>query len=603
MIAGVPGAGINGAFYLLLAALMPVREIGRRLITGRAAPAGRWRRVSFLLSIALGVFLVLWAEYWLMERIVDSLIRHAPTPHSHAAQVADTISKIAPRLTYMPLMLLACVIGVVHLLRLGLRLAARFTARRAALLLIFGAMVSVLSGCRTAREAVAVYPPPGYDFASAPPSIRAEYDSMEDFYQAYFDKMTGSPANGAYGLALANQIIGLVRNDPAFIVRARGLFAMHRDATSNARERELASLGEKYDDCLLTGNFRKASAEPKTVVPIQYVKDPPPTNDFHKVILGRSVIRVTNKTLIKTQVDRVTRDWLLAFRVKGAPWDFEAEEHASWHEGAKLTELVEFTQARVVPVWGLKATKIGEKWYAPDATGAPRFEISEDKVNDYPSTIVVDDHTAIVNDTHGISAIAWDALDANLVVGCGDHRGKMDAAFYLAARGVNVYAPTDRFMGLLIGARTRATILGSAPIKKTAEGAEIGNQPVAFDVSEPIVVSNAPQRYPLQYYDTPYRYFTALRDYIGKPLKITGVQVTEYGKAMNVVAAARKLGARVLGIRVKSAQEHDAVAGWLKEDPARRAVLFHTAAYAEGYKLFAEFPSQTTFGDIRPAFE
>jgi hypothetical protein len=44
-------------------------------------------------------------------------------------------------------------------------------------------------------------------------------------------------------------------------------------------------------------------------------------------------------------------------------------------------------------------------------------------------------------------------------------------------------------------------------------------------------------------------------------------------------------------------------AAWLKEDPTRRAVLFHTAGYREGCKLFAEFPAQTTFGDIRPVLE
>jgi hypothetical protein len=124
-----------------------------------------------------------------------------------------------------------------------------------------------------------------------------------------------------------------------------------------------------------------------------------------------------------------------------------------------------------------------------------------------------------------------------------------------------------------------------------------------IDIDEPIVASNALQRYPLQYYDTPYRYFNLLRDYIGKPLKIIGVHVTEYEKATNVVDAARQAGARVIGIRVKSAVEHGAIADWLKEDSTRRAVLFHTAGYREGYKLFAEFPSQTTFGDIRPMFE
>jgi hypothetical protein len=452
-------------------------------------------------------------------------------------------------------------------------------------------------------DAAAVFPPPGYDFATASAFIRGEYGSIEDFYQAYFDGMTGSPPDGDYGLALANQIIGLVRNDPTYISRAGALFALHRDATTDAKEKHLANLGFKYSEYLLTGNYPTAVGEQSSIATVQYVKDPPPTGDFKKIVLGRSVIRLNNNALIKTQVDRVTRDWMLAFHVKGEPWKLRSDDLFASHEGARLTELFQFTGARIAPVWGMKATKIGDKWYAPDASGAPRFEISEDKVNNFPSTIVVDDHTAIVNDTHGISALAWDALDSSLVVGCGDHRGKMDAAYYLADRGVNVYAPFDRFMGFLIGARTKATIIGSAPIKKTQVGAEIGNQPVAIEVDEPIIVSNAPSRYPLQYYDAPYRYFTLLRNYIGKPLKIIDVPVAEYGKAANVVQAARQAGARVLGIRVKSSEEHTAVADWLKEDASHRAVLFHTAGYNDRAKLFSEFPSQTTFGDIRPAFE
>jgi hypothetical protein len=449
---------------------------------------------------------------------------------------------------------------------------------------------------------VAVYPPPGYDFKSETAFIRNEWGNLEDFYQAYFSNMTGLPASHTYGLALANQIIGLLRNDPSYIVRASALFAMHRDATKNFKERHLAGLGVKYQQYLLTGSYPKVAVETKGAT-IQYVKDPTPSGNFRKIILGRSAIRVNKNALIKTQVDRVTRDSVLAFRANGEPWDYKEDDHFYSHEGAKLTELGEYTNSRVVPVWGMKATKIGERWYAPDAAGLPRFEIAEDKVNNYPSTIVVDDHTAIVNDTHGISAIAWDALDASLVVGCGDHPGKMDAAYYLAERGVNVYVPFDRFLGFLIGTRTKATIIGSAPIKKTADGAEIGSQPVAIDIDEPIVVSNASPRYPLRYYDTPYRYFTLLSDYIRKPLKITDIEVAQYGKATNVVDATRRAGARVLGIRVKSAEEHDAVAAWLKEDSTHRAVLFHTAGYRDGYKLFAEFPAQTTFGDIQPVFE
>jgi hypothetical protein len=116
-------------------------------------------------------------------------------------------------------------------------------------------------------------------------------------------------------------------------------------------------------------------------------------------------------------------------------------------------------------------------------------------------------------------------------------------------------------------------------------------------------VSTGGSRYPLKYYDTPNRYFKALSEYAGKPLKIVPVEVTAYGKADNVVDQARKIGAKVIGIRVKSKAEHDAVAAWLKEDAGRRAVLFHTAVYPDGEMLFAEFPRQTSFGDIYPKFE
>jgi len=279
------------------------------------------------------------------------------------------------------------------------------------------------------------------------------------------------------------------------------------------------------------------------------------------------------------------------------------EHLTTWHEGKKIRELVDITGAKVLPVTGTLVKLFQDDWYAPDAEGVFRFRISEDKVLNFPSTIVLDDQTAIINDTHGISAIAWDALDADLVIGCGDAIGKRDAAYYLADSGVNVYMPTDRYIGTLIGTQTKGIIIGSAPIKATKDGAVIGDQIVAFDVNEPIVVSNTNGRYPLQYYDTPYRYFKELEKYIGKPMNIISVDVLEYGKAIVVVDEARKIGAKLIGIRVKSKEEHDAVYTWLKEDKGNRAILFHTAVYPEGYKLFNEFPEQTSFGDIYPKFE
>lgn len=438
--------------------------------------------------------------------------------------------------------------------------------------------------------------PTGFDFTFA---IKDERESLEEFYQLYSSNIVNSRAEDTYGLALANLTLGLAKKDTFYIIIARALFAANSKISGDPKEKKLSGFGVKYTESILSGKYPKDVATECQPQPIQYKKYGPPVKDFQKIVIGRSAIRVKKNAKIKTQVDRVTRDWLQAYNISTSPWAFSDEGLAPWHEGKKIKELVDITGAKVFPVWGTKVKRFGESWFAPDADGVFRFEISEDKVDHFPTTIPIDDQTAIINDTHGISVIAWDSLDADLVIGCGDHPGKMNAAYYLADRGVNVYVPTDRFLGTLIGTHTKGTIVGSAPIKKTAEGAVIGDQAIAIDVNEPIVVSNSKGSYPLKYYDTPYRYFKELERYIGKSIKIKTVDIAEYGKASVVVDEARNVGAKLIGIRVKSENEHDAVYSWLKEDKRHRAVLFHTAVYPEGYKLFFEFPQQTSFGDIR----
>jgi hypothetical protein len=446
----------------------------------------------------------------------------------------------------------------------------------------------------------AVHVPEDFNFAEA---ITEEDESVEQFCDETRDAIVNPGPESIYGLALANLTLGMVDEDPFDIVIANALFTADAEIAKNPKEREISRLAVKYTDDVLSGNFPKAPPTKDKVEPVQVKKSPPPAGPFSKIVIGRTTIRVGRHAKIKTQVDRVVRDWLQARNIKTAPWAYSKDNLVPWHEGKKISEILAFTDATVTPVWGMKARRFGESWYAPDAEGVYRFEISEDKVENFPTTILIDDHTAIVNDTHGISALAWDSLDADLVIGCGDHRGKIEAAYYLAERGVNVYVPTDRFLSLLIGTHTKGLVIGSAPVKEGSGGAVIGDQPISIDVNEPIVVSTTKGHYPLQYYDTPDRYFHALQAYIGRPLKIIPVEVTKYGHATNVVEMARKTGARLLGIRVKSKEEHDAVYAWLKEDPRRRAVLFHTAVYPDGYKLYFEFPKQTSFGDIYPQFE
>lgn len=465
------------------------------------------------------------------------------------------------------------------------------------------AAVALLLLCGVAKPPTAgtVHLPPGYDFQSA---LEGEELSVDDFTEAQTDAMKDSWPQTEYGQALAHQTLGLVREDPTEITVAKYHYASQLATAREASLQALCRLGMRYCDAILSGHFPTHGAEHDQLAPVIYQRWPAPTGAFHHIILGTSAIRLPRGALVKTQVDRVVRDWLQSFGVNNSPWAYAVKDSTTWHEGFLLRQLVDLAGARVAPVWGTRARLFGEKWYAPDARGVYRFEISEDKVINFPTSIVVDDHTAMLNDTHGISALAWNSLDANLVLGCGDHKGKMDAAYYLAAHGVNVYCPTDRVMGLLMGARTKGTIIGSAPIKKSGNSAVIGDQPLTIDVNEPIVVSTAAQKtYPLKYYDAAYTYFQDLQAYCGKHLHLIPVAVRVYGHSDVVVDEARRRGVLLMGIRVKSKLEHDAVAAWLKEDPKRRVVLFHTAAYPDGYRLFAEFPHQTSFGDIHPRFE
>lgn len=441
--------------------------------------------------------------------------------------------------------------------------------------------------------------PPGFNFASA---IESEGYSLDDFYQTYEEDLGNDSDKSSYGLALANLTLGIEQKDASLLARAKKFFLESYSSSRDDSQKTMAKIGIAYIDDIFNDRFAIGSVGDDRVVPVTIKKTAPPKPGFKHIILGLSAIHVSKETKIKTQVDRVTRDWLQGFNIKSAPWSLNVDQVTTWHEGLKIREIVALSGARISAVTGTVVRRFGNDWFAQDGQGHFRFKISEDKVLNVPTNFVVDDRTVILNDTHGISALAWDALDANLVIGCGDAVGKMEAAYYLSEKGVDVYAPTDRLIGMLVGSEGKGIVIGSAPVKKSAEGAVIGDQPITFDVDEPIVVSNTRGHYPLQYYDTPYRYFKALESYIQEPLKIFPVEVKQYGHAEVVVDEARKMGANLIGIRVWSKEEHDVVAAWLSESAKHRAVLFHSAVYPQGYRLFFEFPKQTSFGDIHPKF-
>lgn len=318
-------------------------------------------------------------------------------------------------------------------------------------------------------------------------------------------------------------------------------------------------------------------------------------------VLGESAIRVESGQVAGVQIERTVRDWI-SYQMGHdfSETSVAADALLSYHEGARLREIVGSGNVTVRALSGTLAARSGSKWFAADEAGNFRFEVLPDKLQ-YPTTRAWRD-LALLVDTHGISSLVAPAVrqKADLVIGCGDHPSKMKAAYYLARKGVNVYFPCDRFVGEMIGHDAKGTLIGSAPVRATPDGAIIGDRPVTFRTDERIVVEDTDVAGVLQYYDAPARYFANLARLV--PLRLDVVQINQAGQAARVTVRAAELGATAIGVRVWNEQDHAAVRDWLARSPKHRAVLFHTAPYPDGIRLFDEFPSQTTFGDTRPRF-
>jgi hypothetical protein len=329
----------------------------------------------------------------------------------------------------------------------------------------------------------------------------------------------------------------------------------------------------------------------------------PPTAT--SMVLGESTIKLTPGLRVGTQVERVYRDWL-SYQL---PWDMtrnpvtlplvrEDQNSQPYHEGAVIADLQRMAVVQVTPLSGtLIARNPDGKWYGPDEKGVFRFEILDDKV-EYPTTHTFGNFGWIV-DTHGISALVSQALEykSQLVVGCGDSEGKAKAAYYLAQKGVNVLMPGDRYEYLLIGYKGKGTLVGTAPIKRVSGIPVIGHQPIKFSLAELIVAEDTAQGYPWQYYDAAARYFRQLRKFV--PLHVKYVMVDSENQIGRVLAQADS----VVAVRVRTETEDIELRRWLRKSAMHRAILFHSGLYPPAQALFADFPNQVTFGDLRPRFQ
>jgi hypothetical protein len=331
-------------------------------------------------------------------------------------------------------------------------------------------------------------------------------------------------------------------------------------------------------------------------------------NEARYVILGTSSIEVPHNAIVVVQVDRVIKDITLGLNNDVPPYrrPSSPNEVLDYMEGSRVRELMQYADVQVIPATNVPCKNINGTWYGPDDKGNFVFSIQPIQVNYNISAkrVQISPDTVVQVDTHGMNVLVPEAIKdhAFLVVGCGDWPGKADAEAYMAERGINCYAPCDRFTSNILDYKGPGVILGSEPIRpvKDKKEAVIGAQPIAIDLKDKIIVQNTYNGYPDQYCDTPNRYFTSLRDKYQLDLDLD-VVYANIGETNKLVDEAHKTGTNVIAVRVFNGKDETPVKNWLKESKKHKAILFHSAAY-DGYNLFFEFPDQVTGQDPKPIF-
>jgi hypothetical protein len=107
-MAGLPGTGLGGIFYMLLVIWMGVRETW--LLTRGTSTRARWMKIARFGSMAICIVSGLWLEGWLLQQGFIGL--PDPSPDLTHAMA------LAPALTAAPFLILAVLLGGIHVLRL-----------------------------------------------------------------------------------------------------------------------------------------------------------------------------------------------------------------------------------------------------------------------------------------------------------------------------------------------------------------------------------------------------------------------------------------------------------------------------------------------------
>lgn len=127
MIAGLPGTGIGGLFYMLIALWMPVNEV-IDIIRGRANPKNM-QLVKTHILLTSGILIAVIATGWLagcLAIIILFSIPGASTPG--ASTQVENFLQIAPII--LSFLTLIAVYLAMHVLRLAIRVHKFISAQR-----------------------------------------------------------------------------------------------------------------------------------------------------------------------------------------------------------------------------------------------------------------------------------------------------------------------------------------------------------------------------------------------------------------------------------------------------------------------------------------
>lgn len=113
MVAGIPGTSISGLFYILLAFMMPVKEVYH--VWERKSSVRRWGRIALQMINALGILASIWGTGWVLGYIVKNGYMFGMKPAEVPSQFTNLMSLTSACLA---LAILAVVLTIVLTLSL-----------------------------------------------------------------------------------------------------------------------------------------------------------------------------------------------------------------------------------------------------------------------------------------------------------------------------------------------------------------------------------------------------------------------------------------------------------------------------------------------------